>query len=73
MVGYEYSGGKPRHSVTMREVLSLEAPVKSGEDTACVGGGTKGYLRHIGQGWELYSETWQQSLTKTAIDKACLH
>ena len=51
----------------MREVLSLEAPFKPGEVTACVGGGTKW---HIEQGWRLYSEIRQKSLTKTAIDKA---
>ena len=42
----------------MREVVSLEAPVKPGEVSACVGGGTK-ELRHVERGWGLYSEMKQ--------------
>jgi hypothetical protein len=53
----------------MREVLFLKAPVKPGEVTACVGGGQKVYLMHIGQAWGLYSEIKQLSLTKTVKDK----
>ena len=45
MVGCEYSGGKPRHRVTMKDVLSLEAPFKPDATTACVGGGTKGLAK----------------------------
>ena len=41
MVGCGYSGGKPRHWVMMREVVSLDMLVVMGEVTACVGGGTK--------------------------------
>ena len=41
MVGCEYSGGKPRHRVMIREVASLDVLVILGEVTACVGGGTK--------------------------------
>ena len=43
----------------MREVASLEAPVKAGEVSACVGGGQKSYLRHVVQDWRLYSEIKQ--------------
>ena len=39
--GVRYSGGKPRHWVMMREVVSLDMLVVMGEVTACVGGGTK--------------------------------
>jgi hypothetical protein len=42
MVGHGYSGGKPRHWVMIREVVSLDMLVSMGEVTACVGGGTKG-------------------------------
>ena len=41
MVGCGYSGGKPRHWVMMRQVVSLDMLVVMGEVTACVGGGTK--------------------------------
>ena len=41
MVGCGYGGGKPRHWVMMREVLSLDMLVVMGEVNAYVGGGTK--------------------------------
>ena len=41
MVGCDYSGGKPVHRVTMKEILSLGISFKPGDVTACVGGGTK--------------------------------
>jgi formylglycine-generating enzyme required for sulfatase activity len=41
MVGCGYSGGKPRHWVMIREVVSQDMLVTIGEFTACVGGGTK--------------------------------
>ena len=41
MVGCGYSGGKPRHWVTITEIASLDVLVMLGEVTACVGGGTK--------------------------------
>jgi hypothetical protein len=41
MVGCGYSGGKPRHWVRIREVVSLDMLVVMGEVTACVGSGTK--------------------------------
>lgn len=41
MEGRGYSGGKPRHWVMIREVVSLDMLVSMGEVTACVGGGTK--------------------------------
>ena len=40
-MGHGYSGGKPRHWVMIREVVSLDMLVSMGEVTACVGGGTK--------------------------------
>ena len=57
----------------MREVLSVEAPFKPGESPHVWGVEQKGHqkLRHIEQGWRLYSEIRQKSLTRTAIDKAC--
>jgi hypothetical protein len=41
MVGCEYRGGKPRHLVIMREILSLETSLKPEDVIACVGGGTE--------------------------------
>ena len=41
MVGCRYSGVKPRHFVKIREVASLDVLDMLGEDTTCVGGGTK--------------------------------
>jgi hypothetical protein len=41
MVGCRYSGGKPKHWLMIREVVSLDMLVIMGEVTACVGGGTK--------------------------------
>ena len=41
MVGCEYSGGKPVHRVTMKEILSLEIYFKPGDAIACVVGGIK--------------------------------
>ena len=41
MVGCEYSGGKPRYLVMMREILSLETSLKPGNVIACGGGGTE--------------------------------
>jgi hypothetical protein len=43
----------------MREVSSLEAPVKPGAVLACVWGGTKSYLRHVEWDCGLYSEIKQ--------------
>ena len=41
MVWCGYSGGKLRHWLMIREVVSLVIVVIMGEVTACVGGGTK--------------------------------
>ena len=41
MVGCGYGGGKPRHWVMIREVVSLDMLVVMGEVTASVGGGRK--------------------------------
>jgi hypothetical protein len=41
MVGCGYCGGKPRHWVMIREVVSLNMLAVIGAVTACVGGGTK--------------------------------
>ena len=41
MVGCGYSGGKPRHFVTITKVAALDVLVMLGEVTTCVGGGTK--------------------------------
>ena len=37
-MGCGYSGGKPKHWVMIREVVSLDILVVMGEVTACVGG-----------------------------------
>ena len=41
MVGCGYSGGKPRHWVMIRKVVSLDMLVVMGDATAFVGRGTK--------------------------------